>query len=276
MNDEKKQIRNLTKSWFWILSQSRRRMARRYRKAFGKDAGREAYYQLRLRPERSAKSLCAAVRIPQIATPVYSRTKTSDVEILEQLFFAHAFNLPLPIEPKVIVDGGANVGYASLIFANRYPQARIIAIEPELSNFEMLRRNTEAYPNIEIIHAALWNQKTSLSVIDPDALKSSFQMQVADSMTAATCPSITMPEILAMCGPLQIDILKLDIEGAEKEIFSDPDDTWLKQVNVLFVELHERYVTGCGKAFFAATGKYNFNFLRDGEYECLIRFAPEE
>ena len=51
-------------------------------------------------------------------------------------------------DPKVIIDGGANIGTASIFNANRYPGARIYAIEPDPSNFDMLQKNTRNYLSV--------------------------------------------------------------------------------------------------------------------------------
>jgi len=56
----------------------------------------------------------------------------------------------------------------SIYFTHRYPEAKIIAIEPEASNFAVLLKNVQPYPKIIPIHAALWNQDGEISVSEPD------------------------------------------------------------------------------------------------------------
>jgi FkbM family methyltransferase len=68
--------------------------------------------------------------------------------------------------PPVIIDAGANVGLCAVFYANRFPDARIIAIEPEPSNYEMLKKNTAPYPNITTVHAALWKENGPLRLFD--------------------------------------------------------------------------------------------------------------
>ena len=63
-------------------------------------------------------------------------------------------------------------GFASIYFANKYPGAKIIAIEPEQSNFELLKDNIAPYPNIIPIQAALWHKNEEINLIDPGLGKS--------------------------------------------------------------------------------------------------------
>ena len=62
-----------------------------------------------------------------------------------------------------------------------------------------------------------------------------------------------------------IDILKMDIEGAEKEIFEFGYANWIPKVKVMIVELHDRYKEGCSKAFFKTMGEYEFSSRIRGE-----------
>ena len=89
-----------------------------------------------------------AVVPPGVRHPVTLRLKTSDISTYEQVFGNDEYDFSLNNPPRVIVDGGANIGLASIYFANRYPDAKIIAIEPEASNFSLLQRNVAAYPQI--------------------------------------------------------------------------------------------------------------------------------
>ena len=68
----------------------------------------------------------------------------------------------------------------------------------------------------------------------------------------------------------EIDILKLDVEGAEKDIFSKNID-WIPKVKLLIVELHDRIVPGCSREFFASTSQYKFEEYRKGENFFLLR-----
>lgn len=65
------------------------------------------------------------------------RPGTSDMAVFRKIFLQREYSLECGQKPKLIIDGGANVGYASIFFAHKYPSAHIIAIEPEKRNYQM-------------------------------------------------------------------------------------------------------------------------------------------
>mgnify|MGYP000361339186 CR=1 FL=1 len=54
------------------------------------------------------------------------------------------------------------------------------------------------------------------------------------------------------------DLLKIDIEGAEKELFSENTDYWLGKVNMIIIELHDWMRKDCSKNFYSAIKKYKY------------------
>lgn len=82
--------------------------------------------------------------------------------------------------------------------------------------------------------------------------------------------------VLALSGHRNIDLLKLDVEGAEKEIFSVNYENWLPYTKVIMIELHDRFKHGCSKAFFSAVAKYDFSFSIRGENCILVNNAYED
>lgn len=199
------------------------------------------------------------------------RKGTTDIIVFDKVFIKKEYKLPFKIYPKLIIDGGANTGYASLWFANEYPDAQIIAVEPEESNFQVLKKNTLNYRSIRIIKAGLWNQNIFLKVLNRGEGKWGFVTEEAGSSDKSKIKAVTIDNILKKSGCNRIDILKLDIEGAEKEIFSSNYENWLDKVNILIIELHDRHKKGCSKTFYSAVKKYNFNEFRKGENIILVR-----
>lgn len=215
------------------------------------------------------KSRIVRFTLPHIQSPILMRSKTMDYCAFEQVFMDGDYEIPADPEPQFILDGGAHAGYASIYFANKFPNARIISVEPEPSNFQMLVENTKHYSNVTPINAAIWNRRTRLDIINPDDKNMSFQVGTSSSGNGLV-ETITLDEILNMSDHHFIDILKLDIEGAEKEVFSSSEN-WLERVGILIVELHERFKPGVNKAFHSALEKYNFKYFSKGENIILIR-----
>ncbi|MEJ2007391.1 MAG: FkbM family methyltransferase [Acidobacteriota bacterium] len=103
-------------------------------------------------------------RPPGIRHPVHIRVRTTDSSAYAEVLLDGEYAFDLPFSPKTIVDAGANIGMASIYFTHRYPDARVIAIEPEASNFALLARNVRPYPAIVPVYAALWNRDGQISV----------------------------------------------------------------------------------------------------------------
>lgn len=88
----------------------------------------------------------------------------------------------------------------------------------------------------------------------------------------AAMKTITISKLLQDSGFEEIDLLKIDIEGAEKEVFGAADvDEWLSKVRILTIELHDRMKRGCSYEFFKAVSKYHWHFEFRGENLIFIR-----
>jgi FkbM family methyltransferase len=162
------------------------------------------------------------------------------------------------VNPEIIVDGGANVGFSSLYFAHKYPKAKIFAVEPEESNFRMLVQNTCAYKRIVPIHAALWNRSCDLYIKNEKSKKSAVKVNQKKEGINERVRGLTIEELMKNTQSDHIDILKLDIEGSEKELFECNYESWLNKVNMIIMEVHDRFKEGCSEAFFKAICHYTF------------------
>jgi len=189
---------------------------------------------------------------------VVLRGGTSDIALFFDTFVAGALELPFTIPPpKIIVDAGGHVGFAALHFANRFPDAAITTLEPAPDNFAMLRRNCAGIRRIDPVQAALWPQDGTVVLSDTmDGEPWSYTVGRSDRKMIGMVDAISMPTLLRRVGGT-IDILKIDIEGAEERLFS-ADTGWLDSVRILVVELHDRYGAGCARALYRALAKFDF------------------
>lgn len=218
---------------------------------FGLSKGFIAFYKI-----YRTKSGVLSISIPQCKTPIFLRAQTSDISVFEEVFLNECYEISFEINPKIIVDGEANIGCATLYFANKYPEARIIAVEPEKSNLAILKKNTYSYPNINIIRFGIWNKRAFLKIVNTEAENWSFRVQEC-STQEGSIEAITIDEIIRISKAEVIDVLKLDIEGAEKEVLSGKPE-WLGKINVLIIELHEHYSPGATDTFYKAISRYDF------------------
>ncbi|MES2304449.1 MAG: FkbM family methyltransferase [Gemmatimonadota bacterium] len=203
------------------------------------------------------------VRIPGWQVPVLLRARSSDIEVFRQLFIGGDLEFALAGTPARIVDGGANIGLASLIFAARWPDAQIVGVELEPANFALARRNCAHRPNIDLRNGALWGSSGSVAVVNPDADAHSFRAEM--SAGATDIRAYRVGELLDTLGWDTVDLVKLDIEGAERVVLGDAD-AWLPRVHHLLVELHDRFEPGCTDAFEAAVKRDEWQVQRQGEY----------
>lgn len=203
-----------------------------------------------------AKNGYYKVTSPLFRAPIWLRDNFSDKAIFHQVFSQRQYYIDaLPaMKAERIIDAGANIGLASIFFSNQFPSAQIVAIEPQTDNYNLLKKNLQPYDQVDCRHAALWYRREKITIKNPESLAASFMVQADDS---STIEGITIPELLEEKQWDRVDILKMDIEGAEKEIFSAPAG-WLSKVRLLIIELHDNYNPGATKAFFKALEPYEY------------------
>jgi FkbM family methyltransferase len=175
---------------------------------------------------------------------VFLRIDTSDFCAYRDVltFKSKSYDPGIPsFSPNTIVDAGAHIGMASILFALKYPAAKIIAVEPEPSNFAALIRNTAPYKTITPIQAALWREDGEVTLGASNAHpKGAFQIVENGPQRVR---AITMDTLMRETGIHSIDVLKVDIEGAEIEVFESCP--WITNVRVIAIELHDRVRPGC-------------------------------
>lgn len=199
------------------------------------------------------------VAVPGSAHEVTLRTASSDGSAFLQVILWNEYECAnLPDRAETILDLGGNIGLAALFFARRFPAARIFSIEPDPGNFALLRINTRCFGSrVQQVQAAVWRHtgRLSLHAHDPNgAPLGEWGVQVADqpSATRAMTACYDVPSVLSIAGFDRVDILKVDIEGAELEVFSNGAEHWLPRVRLIIVETHDRFRPGSEAAVRAA------------------------
>ncbi len=188
--------------------------------------------------------------------PIYLRNNSSDVYVYRDIIENDEYNFTVKNEPEYIIDAGANIGLAAIYFANKYKNTKIIAIEPEESNFELLQRNIRNYTNIIAIKAALWNSSGEITLFDTGLGHWGFMTETTGAALNTVTKNIkhlteavTVEDIIRKFSINSIDIIKMDIEGSEKEVFESCAN-WIGKTKCVIVELHERMKKGCSKSFY--------------------------
>jgi FkbM family methyltransferase len=212
---------------------------------------------------------------------IYMRRNSKDAVILRQIFrhgdwdfrkfpqSARVWNSYAAIigagECPIIIDAGANVGAASLWFARLFPQASIIAVEPDPSNAEMCRLNTRHVSSISVIEAAIGASPGTAILSN----------SVGTSISAQTTRSPTGVRIYPVSELLRgrpLLIVKIDIEGFESDLFS-PNTEWLDEASMVMVETHDWMFPGQFKSHSLqrSMADRNFEMLLNGENIFYVR-----
>jgi len=212
----------------------------------------------------SGRYLLYTIYLSGIKHPVQLRFGTSDAWVLKEVLLDGEYDFLPQISPKVIIDAGANIGLASIFFANKFPDAVIYALEPEVSNYAILEKNVSKYPNIRPFKTALWNQNKQVSLVNPDCGHWGFTTLDSDSTKhkrVSLVDAVTLDAFMDKINFERIDVLKIDIEGAEKEVF-ESSYNWIGKVRIIMAELHDGLRPGCSKAFSDATKSFEPEIIK--------------
>ena len=212
------------------------------------------------------------VFVPEIGRNVVIRNLDTDSEVFKSIFMADQYGSDiLPLDAQVIIDAGANVGYSVLYFKNKYPNAKIVCIEPDPNSFEILQENCKGLSNIILINAALWSHDCELDLNfhnDDGSLSGSWGVRTQEKNINSNnlkTKAYSMSTIISKLNLGQIDICKIDIEGAEKAVFSEGSLSWKKFINLFIVETHDRFCPGSENAVFTALNSNEYNHSKMDE-----------
>ena len=164
------------------------------------------------------------------------RGDRSDAELFFNIFVAEEYECNGDYER--ILDLGANVGYAAVYFAHHYPNAEISSYEPDEENARIAGLNTAAYRNIKVINKGVWWRNACLRVVNPEA--ESWALEFDETEGNGT-EAVSIDDLVK--GQKSI-MVKMDIEGAEKKIFTN-ESRFFEKVNCLQIEIHD-----CWSEFF--------------------------
>ncbi len=201
---------------------------------------------------------------------VLVRRTSSDVPVFSQVFYYKEYQAVVDVirEPKkiqYIIDGGANVGFTTLYFSKIFSQAKIISIEPEEGNYRMMLENfrLNPHPGIVPLCAALWYKNEKLAI--DRSFRDHRDWAVAVKAGGTEVDGLTILEVCKKYNFPRVDILKLDIEGAERFLFDTEDHVrqFLSITRYLAMEIHDEY--GIKDRILGLLKKFGFSYFFHGE-----------
>ena len=220
---------------------------------------------------------------PKTGTPVVLRTGTSDLPTFCEIFVDGEYHIPFDRDVHYVLDLGANIGLTAVYLAGRFPKARIVCVEPDAENFKVLLANIESLPNVEAIRAAIWSEPGTLQIVREDRQGQALGNwgtqthpleTTGESRNAETVEAVTIRQLAERFGLPRIDLLKVDIEGAELELFSRNASDWLPMTGAIVVETHNRFRPGSDEAVRQCMQNLDYTLSRQGDNLVYLPASP--
>ena len=211
----------------------------------------------------------STIILPELSYPLYFRGGSSDLANFDQIFGLRELSVPLAHPPARILDLGAYVGYAAVYLAHLFPHAELVCVEPSPANFKLLTLNTAAYPRIRRLNGAVWSTSTELAVGGYEL--GDWGTHFAAGSSEAGTQGWAVDDILRVSGWDRADLIKCDIEGAEREVFADRAARWHQEAHCVTVETHDAWIPGCLAAVQACFDPERYDRVWSGEVWAFIR-----
>jgi FkbM family methyltransferase len=168
------------------------------------------------------------------------RRGTSDAEVVWETF-SGGYHLPPPgLSPRTVWDLGANIGLTMAHIAAVYPDAQLTGVELDPANLELCRRNLAPWADRCVArYGAVWDRPGEIEYSAEPGLEYGFRVGKGRGVRRSA-PAVTLDQLADLAGHAPIDYVKMDIEGAERQVLRNATD-WARLVRCINVETHEPY-----------------------------------
>jgi FkbM family methyltransferase len=199
---------------------------------------------------------------------------SSDIDVFKQVYGWNSYyeviklykeNFKFQNEiPLNIIDAGSNIGLTSLYFADYFINQNIIAIEPETENFKVLDFNL-SNKNCIKINGAIWKNNSKIKIVKDFRDKLDWSFRVEETIDKNAIDAFSINQLVLDYKFQTIDILKIDVEGSEKEIFTSENSNldFLKITKCIAIEIHDEF--NCRKEIYKVLTYFGFSFFESGE-----------
>jgi FkbM family methyltransferase len=212
--------------------------------------------------------------------PVVIRDRGTDLATFREVVFGDQYQTELIpwSQLRTIVDLGSNIGISVRLWQQRCPDASILAVEPDATNRELLEQNIAEGPaphNVTVVEGCVAGQPGHVQLNRRAGAWGFFIERPADRVEQPT-QAFTIDTLLDNFAPEKtIDLLKMDIEGAEAECLSQCA-AWIQRVRWMFLETHQPLTWDRALAMLrAADIEYEVMFCKREAKSChgLIRLG---
>jgi len=150
--------------------------------------------------------------------------------------------VPSEINPEVILDIGGNIGTTSVFYSKMFPQAKIFTFEPVPGNFELLEKNINGLDNVSAFNVGLGDSDKKVLIYDSAEQGNTGGFSIygvdVDQSKSQEIEVKKSASFLEEIGVTQVDLIKIDTEGAEYDILTSMDKDMLSNVKWIIGELH--------------------------------------
>lgn len=200
---------------------------------------------------------------------------SSDLNVFSQIFKEQEYKPVVDVYLEkfkkknnlTIIDAGSNIGLTTVYLNSKFKNSKFIVIEPDSSNFDTMAFNIEinGIKNVEKIEGGIWSKNTNLQIIKDFRDQKDWSFRVEETNKESALKAFSIQYIIEKQNIEVVDILKIDIEGSEKEVFTNPDSdiTFLSKTRCIALEIHDEF--NCREEIYAILNKYNFEFFNSGE-----------
>lgn len=159
--------------------------------------------------------------------------------VFNEIFIDHTYYFKTERKSPLIIDLGSNIGLSIMYFKYLYPDAKIIAFEPSVKNFKLLKKNINdnGITDIEMHQKAVYDKETSLDLFDTGTVKGTL---IKNNLRGSNRESIKTV-VLSKYITKKVDLLKIDIEGCETLVIRELAlNNKLNLIDNLIIEFHSR------------------------------------
>lgn len=198
---------------------------------------------------------------------------SSDLNVFAQIYqydeykpLVAAFKKNFPDDLSLnIIDAGCNIGLTSVYLSKAFPKSNFIIIEPDSSNFESIGYNFEINDIINAVKlkGGLWSKNTNLKLVNDFRDQNDWSYRVEETKEETDLKAYSIDYLMKEYNFEVIDILKIDIEGSEKELFSNGDVSFLEKTKCIAIEIHDEF--DCREMIYTILKKHNFEYFETGD-----------